>query len=223
MGKSKKGKIIVIEGIDGAGIETQGKLLLDYLEKQEIAVERLYYPSYIQPIGKLIHEYLHKKYDFPVDVQFLLYFADFIKDKEKIQKWLKEGKIVLCDRYFTSTLAYQVLRGFSLEKALRVAKIFELPMPDLAVYLKVSVETSIKRKLKEKNSLDRNEANKEFLIKVGRSYNKLIKKQVFCKWKVVDGENSIEKVFEEIRSQIYIHPVSKHLTGRAWPRIFANK
>lgn len=199
---SKRSKLIVIEGIDGAGIETQGKLLFDYFKKQKIAVERLYYPSYSQPIGKLIHQYLHKKYDFPVDVQFLLYLADFIKDKDKIQKWLKEGKIVLCDRYFTSTLAYQILQGFSLEKALKVAKIFGLPKPDLAVYLKVSVKTSIKRKLKEKRSLDRNEANKDLLVKVGRVYEELIKKKVFCKWKMIDGEDSMESVFDKIKKAI---------------------
>ncbi|PJB99648.1 MAG: dTMP kinase, partial [Candidatus Nealsonbacteria bacterium CG_4_9_14_0_8_um_filter_35_12] len=147
------GKLIVFEGIDGAGCETQVKLLFDYLKRQGKSVERLYYPDYEGPIGKLIHQYLHKQYEFSVDIQFLLYFTDFIKDREKINQWIGEGKIVICDRYFSSTLAYQGLRGFSIKKALELARRFKLPKPDLIIYLKVSPEVSMSRKYKEKKDL----------------------------------------------------------------------
>ena len=120
--KETFGKFIVFEGIDGAGVETQGKLLCNYLRKQKRSVERLYYPDYEGPIGRLIHQYLHKQYEFSVDIQFLLYFTDFIKDREKINQWIGEGKIVICDRYFSSTLAYQGLRGFSIKKASFIMK-----------------------------------------------------------------------------------------------------
>jgi len=193
------GKFIVYEGIDGAGVETQGKLLCNYLRKQKRSVERLYYPDYEGPIGRLIHQYLHKQYEFSVDVQFLLYFADFIKNREKINQWRKKGKIVICDRFFSSTLAYQGLRGFPIKKALELARTFKLPRPDLIIYLRVSPEVSMSRKYKEKKDLDRNEADKKFLKKVGDSYEKLIKGRIFSKWAVINGERSIEKVLKDIK------------------------
>lgn len=193
------GKLIVFEGIDGAGAETQGKLLYNFLRKQEKSVERLHYPDYERPIGRLIHQYLHKQYEFSVDVQFLLYFTDFIKDKEKINQWLNEGKIVICDRYFSSTLAYQGLRGFPIKKSLELARKFKLPKPDLIIYLKVSPKVSMNRKYKEKKNLDRNEADKKFLGKVGDFYKKLIKGRIFSKWVVINGERPIPIVFKEIK------------------------
>ncbi|MDI6602788.1 MAG: dTMP kinase [Patescibacteria group bacterium] len=195
-------RFIVFEGIDGGGGETQSKLLFNFFKKKKISVEKLTYPDYQGSIGKLIHQYLHKKYEFPSEIQFLLYFTDFLKDKEKIKKWQKERKTIISDRYFTSTLAYQGQKGFPLKTALKIAKIFELPKPDLIIYLKISPETSIKRKFKEKKSLDRHEADKEFLTKLAKFYEKLITKQVFSRWAVVDGEKPIKEVFKEIKSGI---------------------
>jgi dTMP kinase len=193
------GKFIVFEGIDGAGGETQSKLLFNYLKKRKKPVEKLSYPDYRGPIGKLIHQFLHKKYNFPPQVQFLLYFTDFLKDKEKIEKWRKENKIIISDRYFTSTLAYQGQKVFSIEKDLKISKIFDLPKPDLIIYLKISPKTSIQRKFKEKRSLDRHEADKKFLEKLSKFYEKLIKNQIFGRWVIVDGEMPIDEVSKEIR------------------------
>ncbi len=194
------GFFVVIEGIDGAGGETQSKLLKEFLEKKGKKVELVKYPDYEGPIGKLIHDFLHKKFDISPEVQFCLYASDMVKDKEKIEKALKEGKIVIADRYLTSTLAYQTLKGFPLEKGLEFAELFELPTPDLVIFLEILPETSIKRKFKEKNDLDRHEANKDFLRKVNESYHRLIENQIFAKeWVVIDGEKSIEEVAKKIQ------------------------
>jgi dTMP kinase len=195
-----QGKFIVIEGIDGAGGETQSKILVRFLKKRKIGVEKLTYPDYSGPIGKLIHQFLHKKYEFLPEIQFLLYFLDFLKDKEKIKEYLKQGKIIISDRYFTSTLAYQCQKGVLLKDALKIAQIFDLPKPDLIIYLKISSKTSIKRKFKEKNNLDRHEENKKFLEKVAKYYEKLIKEQVFGKWVVINGEKPIKEVFKDIKN-----------------------
>ncbi len=194
-----KGKLIVFEGIDGAGTEVQSKLLLSYFKKQKRPVERLVYPDYQGPIGRLIHQYLHKEYDFSAEIQFLLYFLDFLKDQEKIKKLLKQGKTIIADRYFTSTLAYQGLKGFPVKNALKLAKIFGLSKPDLIIYLKVSPKISIKRKYKEKRSLDRHESDEKFLFKIARFYEKLIKNQTLGKWKVINGKKTIKEVGDEIK------------------------
>ncbi len=159
----KGGMLIVIEGIDGAGTEVQSKLLLNFLREKGTPAVRLTYPDYSGPIGRLIHEYLHRKFELSVDVQFLLHFADRLQNQESIRKLLQEGRTVICDRYFTSILAYQGLAGFPLDKALKFADMFKIRKPDMAVYLRVSPETSMKRKHGEKKDLDRNESDSALL------------------------------------------------------------
>jgi dTMP kinase len=200
--KKNSRKFIVIEGIDGAGSETQSDLLVEFFKKRKIPVEKLTYPDYSGSIGNLIHQFLHKKYEFSPEIQFLLYFLDFLKDKEKIKKWQKQGKIVIADRYFTSTLAYQGQKGISLKNALKIAKIFDLPKPDLIIYLKISPKTSVKRKFKEKKNLDRHESDKKFLGKVAKFYEKIIKKQIFGRWVMVNGEKPIKEVFSQIKKTL---------------------
>jgi dTMP kinase len=202
MAKINKGKFIVFEGIDGAGVETHGKLLAEHLRGKGLKVERVYYPDYEGPIGGMIHNYLHSRFDFSAEVQFLIYTADFVKDKERINKWLKEGKTVVADRYFSSTIAYQSIQGFPLKKILQMAGILELPKPDLIVYIDVSPDISMQRKFSEKNSLDRNESNERLLKTVRGFYKKLADGNVFAKWAVVDGEKTIEEVFEEIKTKL---------------------
>ncbi|MCD6550388.1 dTMP kinase [bacterium] len=190
----QKGRFIVIEGVDGAGTESISRYLLSYLKKKKRRCVRMCYPDYTGPIGRLIHRYLHGQYNFSVSLQFLLYFSDFVKDRDKISSLRKEGNIIISDRYFTSTLAYQGVRGFSLKEALELAEIFRLPKPDLIIYLEVSPCVSVKRKRQEKKVLDRNEKDRELLLKVGKFYNKLIKKEIFGKWCRINGEKSIKEV-----------------------------
>ncbi len=192
-------KFVVFEGIDGAGTEEQSKRLLDFLKDKEILAERIEYPGYHNPIGKLIHEYLHKKFELTPEVQALLYTADMVSDKERIKPLLEQGKYVIADRYFTSTLAYQGFRGVKVDDLLKVAEIFDLQKPDMILFLKVSVETSMKRKMGEKSDLDRNEEDKTFLEKLSVFYDDLARRQVFGNWFVLDGEKSKEEVFEQAK------------------------
>jgi len=199
-----RGKLIVIEGIDGAGKETQSKKLLEYLRGRKIPCELVSYPDYGNPIGDFIHDYLKGKHELPADVQFLFYGLDMVKDRDRILEWLRQGKTVIADRYITSAMAYQVLRGFSLESALRFVDIFSLPKPDFIFYLKTSPETSMKRKKGEKRDLDRNERDLRLLENVSKSYESLVRKQVWASWFVIDGEKSIEEVFGQIKRVLRI-------------------
>lgn len=194
----KRGYKIVIEGLDGAGGETQSKILLKKLRENGYKTKRLTYPDYGGPIGNLIHKYLHKIYNFPAEVQFLLYSGDMIKDKERINKAVENGEIIIFDRYITSTMAYQGLKGFPIKKALKYIELFEMPKPDLIIYLDISPETSLRRKYKEKEELDRFESDKEFLKRLRKFYQKLIDAQVLGKWIVVNGEKTISEVTDQI-------------------------
>ena len=194
------GKFIVLEGIDGAGGETQSKLLLKYLADKGREVEFFSYPNPNSPVGKLIYEFLNKKIELDVPVQFLLYTTDFLLDKKKILSALKDNKVVISDRYFTSTLAYQCTKGYPLEKGLKLAKLLDLPVPDLVIFLDIPAEISLKRKLKEKGKLDRHEEDKLYLERVRKTFKKLVRERLFAKeWVIVDATRSIEEVFENIR------------------------
>jgi len=120
----------------------------------------------------------------------------------EIKKALDEGRIVLADRYFTSTLAYQCAQGFHLEKALKFADLFDFVKPDLIIYLKVPSDIAMKRKKMEKNNLDLFEKDLEFRKKVSKKYDELASKNIFGKWIVVDAEKSIEEVANEIENEI---------------------
>lgn len=189
----------MIEGIDGCGGETQTNFLSDFLSKKGYDAVLKSYPGYDKPIGQIIHNFLHRKYDFPIDTETLIYFADFTKDTEEMEKMLENGKIIIADRYFTSTIVYQCLKGFSLEKMLKLAEIFRLPKPDLCIYVKISAETSFNRKLKEKEgNLDRHEEDKKFLAAVAEAYEKAANDNYFCEWATIDGEKTIDEVSKNI-------------------------
>jgi dTMP kinase len=193
------GKFIIIEGIDGCGGETQTKLLSDFLINKNKQVENLSFPEYDKPIGQLIHNFLYEKYDLSPEVQALIYFSEFVSNKEQMEKNLKNGKILISDRYFTSTLVYQGLRGVETEKMLQLGEMFKIPKPDLTIYVKISPETSMARKAKEKSGdLDRNEKDLKFLTDLTERYEHLSNNNIFCDWEVIDGEQSIENVFSQI-------------------------
>ncbi len=194
----EKGAFIVIEGIDGAGGETQSRILKERLENSGKSVLLLRYPDRSREIGKFIYEHLEKQEIFTPEALTLLFIADFLKDKDRILSALAEGKIVIADRYFTSTLVYQTAQGVETEKILKLGEIFEIPKPDVAILLKISPVTSMKRKKLEKGELDKFEKNAAFLERVAKLYENFAKNNVFCEWKIVDGEASVEKVSEEI-------------------------
>ena len=203
---NQKGKFIVIEGIEGCGKGTQTKILSDFLLKNGLDVVTKKYPEYGKPIGDLINNWLYsEKYDFNKEAQTLLYFADFIKDKELLENYLKDGKIVLSDRYFTATMVYQQIKGVPLKKIIQLAEMFELRKPDLTIYIRITPETSLKRKMQQKGivNLDRHEKDKLFLNSLFENYEKMSQENIFCKWATIDGERSIEEVTKDLIKIIY--------------------
>ena len=192
---NNKGKFIVIEGIDGCGKGTQTKLLSDFLFQKGHHIILKKYPEYGKPIGDLISNWLYSKdYDFNVEAQTLLYFADFIKDKEYLENNLKDGKIILSDRYFTSTIVYQRIKGMPMSKLDILSQTFGLIKPDKVIYLKISPDTSFERKSLQKE-LDRHEGDKNFLNILFDNFEKTAKEY---NWEVVDGEKPIEEVTKDI-------------------------
>ena len=142
--------------------------------------------------------FLDNKQELSPEMQFHLYAGDMVKDKEKINGWLNEGKTVICDRYFLSTIVYQGIRGFGLDEALRFAEDFSIPKPDIVFLLKISPKESARRKMDEHGKLDRNEADLAFLGSVNDSYERIAKDNVFGQWFIIDGEKPKVEIAKEV-------------------------
>ncbi|MDO8609624.1 MAG: dTMP kinase [bacterium] len=193
---------IVIEGIDGAGCETQAKLLAKQLSYQDTGKSRLAptlikFPHYDTPVGKMIKEFLYENKSLKAHEQFLLYTLQFIFDSPQIRNQI-EKSIVIADRYFTTSLCYQTLEGFDEKVALKYADDFGIIRPDVVFYLDVKPETAIKWKFGENKEKNFREKDHEFIKKTYVKYDDLINRQVWTKWVRINGEQPKEKVTEEI-------------------------
>ena len=138
-----KGLLIAFEGIDGTGKSTQIRLLADYLRAKGFEVIETREPT-DGPYGRKIrHLYVNRQSSTPEQELEL-----FVQDRrqhvdEVIAPALAEGKIVLTDRYYFSTAAYQGAAGMD-PKAIFAANAFA-PKPDLVVLLVMDPEESVHR------------------------------------------------------------------------------
>jgi len=105
----KRGLHIVLEGPDASGKKTQSTLLVEHLNAEGITAERISFPQYESPYGKLITQYLEGRSP-SVDPVYasILYAADRALIAPKIREKLDAGTWIICDRYVESSLAHQV-------------------------------------------------------------------------------------------------------------------
>jgi len=189
---------IVIEGLDGAGSQTQTDLLKEVFKMNKVPFSFVKSPDYKHPVGNLFYDYLKGKFDLTTEQVFLLCTMDVLNSVPKIKKGLKENQFVLADRYITSTLAYRDAKGFPMSKGLKLIELLDFPKADLIIFLDIDPKTSMKRKMEEKGNLDIHEQDADYLRKVRESYRKEIDKNIMGKWIVVDGEKNIPTVNKEI-------------------------
>ncbi len=154
---AKRGKLIVIDGTDGSGKTTQANLLLKHLKKDGRKVKFIHFPRYENNFfGKFIAHCLSEQYYNWVNIHpkiaSVVYAADRWESKEKIERWLKEGYIIVMDRYISSNQIHQGGKISNIKK--RVAfmkwlaemeyKVFKISAPDVTVYLSLPVEMVLK-------------------------------------------------------------------------------
>ena len=157
-----KGRLIVIEGTDCSGKETQTKMLVERLEKLNIKCVRLSFPMYDTPTGKIVGgPYLGKDYicdgwfeegavNVNPKVSSLYYAADRRYNVGKIEELLNEGINVILDRYTYSNLAHQGGKIEEKQERLEMYKwleklefeLLELPKADIKVFLHMPYEVS---------------------------------------------------------------------------------
>ena len=190
-------RFVVIDGIDGAGGETQTRLLTEFLKRNGIEFVKIESPKYSTGVGKAIRDFLDGKIELPPEARFLLFATDVMMDKPTIEKARREGRFIVADRYITSTIAYQTASELKLEKLIKVVKLLGFPEADLIILIDIKPETSMRRKMKEVGSLDRHETDLEYLRRVREAYFEEARLNVLGRWVVVDGEKSIGEVHEE--------------------------
>ncbi len=200
----KTGLFITFEGIEGCGKTTQMNLLADYLKKEGVSVLKTREPGGTE-IGEKIREILlnpdNKK--MLKETEMLLYGASRTQHVEEIIKpALKSGKIVLCDRYSDSTLAYQ---GFGRDMGISFIK-RACPLslgtiqPDLTILLDLDVKTGLSRIKNRIHGNDRIEKEKiAFHNKVRKGYLQLAKASR-GRIKIVRADKEIDEVHDEIKN-----------------------
>ena len=153
---SKTGKFIVIDGTDGSGKATQTQMLVGRLESLGLAVAMVDFPQYGEKSAGLVEKYLNGEYGEADEVgpyrASIFYACDRYDASFKIKKWLKEGKIVIANRYVTANMGHQGGKitnplerknYFSWLYALEY-EIFNIPKPDLNIILHVDARLAQK-------------------------------------------------------------------------------
>jgi dTMP kinase len=212
--KKKKGQLIVLEGNDGSGKTTQLKLLLHYLKNEKISYHSFDFPQYQRTFfGRFIGKFLRGELGDPGKLNPYLISLPFAADrwqaKEMINKALCTKKIVLCNRYASSNLAYQVSRAepklrYGLYRWLNALEYKQLAIAkeDVVLFLYVPYTISMELiKLKKERQylrgrkLDIYESNPDLLKKVDETYLWLLQKN--SHWHRIDCVSNKQMLSKE--------------------------
>ncbi len=194
-----EGDFIVIEGIDGSGTTTQTKLLCEWLDKKGKEYVRTQEPVKEElHIGKVIKEHLVQDDDDHSPESIALAFAAdrLIHLEDRIIPALKEGKTVVSDRYYHSSMVYQPEHGADLSWVKEINK--HARKPDATIIVDVPAEESMKRQQKR----DGGESsvifeNLDFQKNIRERYIKLeegLEEDIY----IVDGVRSKQEVHEDV-------------------------
>lgn len=215
-------KLIVIEGTDASGKQTQSELLYEYFKKENTNVVRLCFPDYESPSSSLVKMYLNGDFGKTPDavdgkIASIFYAADrYASYKTKWETLSKEkNAVIIFDRYVTSNMIHQAAKvKDAAEKDAFLDWVYDLeygilglPQPDHIIFLNMPPEQAeilMKNrvnKITNEAQKDIHESDKEYLktcynnaCYVAKKYNWTV---ISC---VTDGNlRSIEEIQEEIR------------------------
>lgn len=197
----KKGKVIVIEGAcDGIGKTTQAEMLCDFFDKTGEIYIAHHFPSYKTPQGTLAEQYL--KGEFGNFKNLSPYFINALFAIDRATTWEKElkpehekGKIILLDRYTTSSLIYQTALFDKLEDQKRFIDYvmeyeynkLKIKEPDIVIFLTAPYEVAINNIKSRVNNEgiknDIHETNLEYMKKV---YETALFVAKYLSWDIID-------------------------------------
>lgn len=194
---------ITFEGIDGVGKSTQLDLLEKYLIEQGHQVLRTLEPGGTELGQEIRHLLLHRKGDVSARSEALLYAADRAHHvATKIRPALAAGRIVLSDRYFDSSVAYQ-----GAARELNVDDVRDISLwavdnliPTLTVLLDLPADLAIARRGNKGTEPDRLESEQlEFFERAREQYLNMATEPRFL---VIDATNSVEDIHRQVLGRV---------------------
>lgn len=216
-----EGRLIVIEGMDGAGKNTQASRLYNRLIREGFKVIQVSFPNYDNESSALVKKYLNGDYknhygkDNLTFVKQICSFymvdriSSFIEEKfdgKSLLQHLKEGTHIICDRYTTSNMLHQAANLtnkkhiYSLIDWIEEREYYDLglPIPDIVFFLDVPPEISIQniKKRYEGESKEDLHENLEHLKRVYQVKNKVVK---YCGWEIINCVNENNEMLKEYR------------------------
>lgn len=219
-----KGKLIVIEGTDCSGKQTQAIKLYETLLSQGHKVKALQFPRYDTPTGQIVGgAYLGKPHigkcvfpegapKVPALVASLLFAADRVYNIDEIKNLLKDGYIVILDRYVESNMAFQGGKIFNQKERKRMFKTLHtleykvlcLPKPDVKLFLFMPYESACQLKKNRPEVPDEHEKDELILRNAENAYKEIAKiyrfQTIHC---VKEGKiRTIEDISNEVYKQV---------------------
>lgn len=220
----KKGKIIVIDGIDGSGKETQTKLIVDKLSRDGVKNMLISFPRYDNPSSCLVKMYLNGEFGSnPKDVNAYAASSFYALDryaayKQDYGEFYNNGGIIITDRYTTSNMVHQAAKIKEIDEKNKYLEwliqfeyeILGIPKPDKVFFLNMPYEFSIKlmkerkNKMTQDNKKDIQESSEEHLKD---AYNNACNIAIKYGWNEIncveeDKLRSIENINEELYQEI---------------------
>jgi dTMP kinase len=193
-----RGALIAFEGLDQSGKQTQTDALAAALAAAGHSCERLSFPDYSTTIGTEIHKALHGERDYAPDVMQLLYVANRYEYRARLEAWIADGRIIVCDRYKASSIAYGEAQGLDAQWLTEIQRF--LPAADLTILLDIAPEIAVDRKAANR---DRYERDLNLLTRVRRSYRQ---QSSDSGWALIPGDrikaDVSAAVLETVRSRL---------------------
>lgn len=190
------GLLVAFEGLDQSGKQTQAELLREHVIAGGRECRLLSFPDYETPIGQEIARALRGEREYGADVMQLLYVANRYEKRVQVEEWLRDGAVLLCDRYVASSVAYGEAQGLDARWLGEIQRF--LPPPDVTILLDIAPATAVTRKA---SGRDRYERDLALLSRVRDSY---ARQATMPGWVRLDGERSKDAVSADVISAIAI-------------------
>lgn len=196
---------VVLDSIDGGGKGFQRINVSNYIkDTYKLKVKGEEFPVHNAFYETVIHPALQELTTMNSASWVLSYLLDKTLASDEINEYVgNPDNLFIADGYFTTTIAYQsfLMNQVPLEKLLEYGKDFNIPEPDLTIYLDVDPAIAFDRKEREEGhdeGLDMFEKSIEKQAKLREIYQNMAKQQIYGKWEQVDGNGTPEEVTSAI-------------------------